>query len=97
MISQSIEGELTIYTAAIEKQRLINFLDSEVGPDRELELNLSQVSEMDTAGLQVLILMKNEARRRGKVLHYVMHSKAVLDILEISNMTAHFGDQVVLT
>jgi len=96
-MSQSIEGELTIYTAATEKQRLLNFLDSEGGSDRTLELNLSQVSEMDTAGLQILILIKNEAKRRGKTLHYVMHSKSVLDILEISNMTAHFGDPVVLT
>ena len=88
-----IQGELTIYTAASEKQRLQAFLET----DNELELNLSQVSEMDTAGLQILALMKKEALRRGKNLHYVMHSKAVLEILEMSNMTASFGDQIILT
>ncbi|MFZ6848680.1 STAS domain-containing protein [Undibacterium sp. RuRC25W] len=93
MKTQAIEGELTIYTAAIEKQSLLNFLDTDI----ELELNLSQVTEMDTAGLQVLILLKNEARRRGKTLRYVMHSKPVLEILEMANVTASFGDQVVLT
>jgi anti-sigma B factor antagonist len=93
MNKMDIQGELTIYTAAVEKQRLQNFLDT----DDELELNLSQVSEMDTAGLQILALMKKEAARRGKILHYVMHSKAVLEILEMSNMTASFGDQVILT
>jgi anti-sigma B factor antagonist len=93
MNKMDIQGELTIYTAAVEKQRLQNFLDT----DDELELNLSQVSEMDTAGLQILALMKKEAARRGKTLHYVMHSKAVLEILEMSNMTASFGDQVILT
>jgi len=93
MNKMDIQGELTIYTAALEKQRLQNFLDT----DDELELNLSQVSEMDTAGLQILALMKKEAARRGKTLHYVMHSKAVLEILEMSNMTASFGDQVILT
>lgn len=89
----TISGELTIYTAAQEKQQLQEFLESA----DELELNLSQVSEMDSAGLQVLILMKQEAARRQKRLHYSMHSKAVLEVLEMSNMTAAFGDQVILT
>lgn len=93
MKTREIEGELTIYTAATEKENLLSFLQS----DDELELNLSKVTEMDTAGLQVLILLKNEARRHQKTLHYVMHSKPVLEILEMANMTASFGDQVILT
>ncbi len=93
MNSIAISGELTIYTAATEKQHLQDFLDT--GDD--LEINLSQVSEMDSAGLQVLIVMKQEAARRKKKLRYTMHSKAVLDVLEMCNMTAAFGDQVVLT
>ena len=93
MLSLSIDGELTIYTAAAEKQRLQAFLES----GEELELNLANVSEMDTAGLQVLMLLKKEAGRRGKSLRYVMHSKAVLDILELSHTITAFGDQIVLT
>jgi anti-sigma B factor antagonist len=91
--SQAISGELTIYTAATEKMHLQEFL--ETGDD--LELDLSQISEMDSAGLQVLILMKREAARRNKKLRYCMHSKAVLEVLEMCNLTATFGDQVVLT
>jgi hypothetical protein len=41
--------------------------------------------------------MKQEALRRNKKLHYTMHSKAVLEILEMCNLTASFGDQVILT
>lgn len=93
METRTIAGELTIYTAANEKQALQEALDS----TEELEVNLSQVSEMDSAGLQVLIVLKQEAARRKKRLHYSMHSKAVLEILEMSNMTASFGDQIVLT
>ncbi|TXI97019.1 MAG: anti-sigma factor antagonist [Burkholderiaceae bacterium] len=93
METRSITGELTIYTAATEKQMLQDALDIA----DELEVNLSHVSEMDSAGLQVLIVLKQEAARRNKKLHYSMHSKAVLDILELSNMTASFGDQIVLT
>ena len=93
METRTIAAELTIYTAAMEKQSLQEALDAA----EELEINLSQVNEMDSAGLQVLIVLKQEAARRKKKLHYSMHSKAVLEILEMSNMTTSFGDQIVLT
>ena len=93
METHALNGELTIYTAAAEKQALQAFIET----GDELELNLSQVSEMDSAGLQVLIALKQETAKRNKKLAYVMHSKAVIDVLEMSNMTSIFGDQVVLT
>lgn len=93
METHAINGELTIYTAQAEKQHLQAFLET----GDELELNLSQVAEIDSAGLQVLIVLKQEAARRQKALRYVMHSKVVLDVLEMTNMTSSFGDQVVLT
>ena len=87
-----IENDLTIYNALSQKQLLLKFLEA----DDELEINLSQVSEMDGAGLQLLILIKREAANAGKTLRLVMHSKPVVDILELSKLTAVFGDQVVL-
>jgi anti-sigma B factor antagonist len=93
MQTLSIEGELTIYTAAQHKDALVAFLNS--GDD--LELNLSQVSEMDTAGLQILIMAKKEAAVAGKSLRYSMHSAPVLEILELSRMASVFGDQLVFT
>lgn len=87
-----IEGELTIYSAAAQKEALMAYLAS----GDELELNLAQVSEMDTAGLQLLVLAKREAGRAQKTLRYTMHSPAVLEVLELSRMDAVFGDQAVL-
>lgn len=92
MKTLTIDDELTIFTAADQKRNLLNFL----GTGDDLEINLSQVAEMDTAGLQLLILSKREAGLAGKQLRFVMHSKAVLDILELANLTTAFGDQVVL-
>lgn len=92
MQTLTIEDELTIFTAADQKANLLSFLDS----GDSLELNLSQVAEMDTAGLQLLILIKREAARTDKTLRFTMHSKVVLDILELTNLTTSFGDQVVL-
>ncbi|MBS4050149.1 STAS domain-containing protein [Methylomonas rivi] len=92
MQTLTIEDELTIFTAADQKPRLLAFLNSA----DDLEINLAKVDEMDTAGLQLLILMKREAAQTGKKLRFVMHSKVVLDILELANLTSVFGDQVIL-
>ncbi|AMK76560.1 MULTISPECIES: STAS domain-containing protein [Methylomonas] len=93
MPSLTIKDELTIYNAAEQKINLLVFLTA--GDD--LEINLANVTEIDTAGLQLLILIKREAAHLGKNLRFVMHSKAVLDVLELANLTGAFGDQVVLT
>lgn len=88
----TIENELTIFNAGDQKTRLFNFLNA----GDELEINLSQVAEIDTAGLQLLILAKRQAAQQGKILRFVMHSKELLAVLELANLTAAFGDQVIL-
>ncbi len=92
MQTRSISGELCIYTVASEKQALMEFLDS----DDDLEITLAEVCEIDTAGLQLLIALKREAFQRQKKLHYRLHSKAVLEILELSNLMTVFGDPIIL-
>lgn len=87
-----IENEMTIYTAAEMKTQLMALITKDV----ELELDLSQVSELDTAGLQLLILTKRECEANAGELHLTNHSLAVLDVLEMCNMTQFFGDPVVI-
>ena len=88
-----IEQEMTIYTAAEMKAQLMKMLDK----NEEIELDLSQVGEMDTAGLQLLILAKRECQTRNGNLHLVNHSPAVLDVLNMCNMIQFFGDPVVIS
>ncbi len=88
-----LEGDLTIYNAAEQKLRLLKFLD---GGQERLEIDLGKVTEIDTAGLQLLILLKREAASAGKNLSFAMHSRAVIDVLELTRLTGVFGDQVVL-
>lgn len=88
-----IEGEMTIYTAAKIKPALLSLLDG----CSEAELDLSQVGEIDTAGVQLLLLAKREASQAGKSLRLVGHSPAVVDCLDQCNLTALFGDQVILS
>lgn len=92
MQTLALDNELTIANAAEQKTRLLAFLKS----GDSLEINLAGVAEIDTAGLQILILLKREARRAGKSLVFAMHSPAVLSVLELTRLTAVFGDPVVL-
>lgn len=88
-----IQGDLNIYSAPELKRQLLDHLDQA----SELEINMSQVSEMDTAGFQVLYLAKREAVKNGKTLRLTSHSPAVLEVMNLYNMAAYFGDPVVIS
>ena len=88
-----VDGDMNIYSAQYLKQQFLNHLASTT----ELEINLAQVGEMDTAGFQVLYLAKREAIKSGKALRLTSHSPAVLKIIDLYNMAAYFGDPLVIT
>ena len=92
MSSLRIEGELTIYRAAELKQTLL----AAVAEHAELEVDLSQVGEFDSAGLQLLLLAKREAAAAGRTLRLVDHSPAVVEVLDLFDLVAHFGDPLVV-
>ncbi|ANJ66335.1 hypothetical protein A9404_02125 [Halothiobacillus diazotrophicus] len=87
-----LEGELTIYHVDVVKQSLLDFLDS----SSTLNVYLDQVSEIDTAGMQVLIAVKQEAARLDKRLILMEHSACVLEMIELFGLTGFFGDPVLL-
>jgi anti-anti-sigma factor len=87
-----IEGDMTIYTALDLKQELVPCL----AEAPHLELDLSRVNEMDSAGMQLLMLLKRETGKRGSHLALSAHSPAVTEIIDTFNMAAYFGDPIVL-
>lgn len=88
-----LKGELTIYYAAELKQPLLDHLQS----PGDAEIELEQVNELDSAGLQLLLLAKREAVQAGKRLRLLSHSPAVLEVLETFDLVGYFGDPVVLS
>ncbi|MER7008836.1 STAS domain-containing protein [Dactylosporangium sp. NPDC000555] len=82
-----IEGELTILTAAEYHEGLLRLLTG----GQDLEVGLAGVTEFDTAGLQVLMLARQEARRRGVPLRLTGHSAAVLEVLALAWLTPDLG------
>jgi anti-anti-sigma factor len=87
----AIQGELTIYTALEQKETLLTGLSA----TEELELDLSGVSEIDAAGLQLLVMIKQQAAALGKVLRFTGHSPVVLDLLDLSGLAGFFGDPLL--
>jgi len=62
----------------------------------EVEIDLSAVNEIDTAGVQLLIHAKKAADKAQRVLRLCRHSPAVLDVFELLNLGAYFGDPLVI-
>ena len=87
-----IKGELDIFTAGAQRQLLLDAIDA----GSEVEVDLSEVSEMDSAGLQLLLAAKKTAQQGGYPLHLVMHSHAVLDALELCQLATFFGDPTLI-
>jgi anti-anti-sigma factor len=87
-----IEGELTIYRAAELKQTLIDQLVAHP----KLEIDLSGVTELDSAGVQLLMLAKQTARGAEREVTLVGHSPAVVEVFELLDLVAYFGDPMVV-
>lgn len=85
-------GEMTIYSAAELKTALLEAL----GQSDEIEIDLSGVSELDTSGVQLLMLVKREAVAAGKGLTLSGHSPAVLEVFELLGLGGWFGDPQLL-
>jgi anti-anti-sigma factor len=90
--SLKIEGEMNIFTAAALRQRLLDAL----GSSEEMEVDLTEVSEIDSAGIQLMVAAKLEATARDKALRFTGHSPAVFEMIELYDLSGHFGDPVLI-
>ena len=88
----AIAQEMTIYHALEQKKLLLDAL----AEPQVLELDLSQVAAIDTAGLQLLLLAKRESTAAGKALKVTAHSPAVRELIEFTQTAAYFGDPMVI-
>ena len=88
----AIDGELTIYRAADLKVTVLEALRK----SPVLEVDLSGVTELDTAGLQVLMLAKQTAQAEQRELRLVQHSPAVVEIFQMLDLGAFFGDALLI-
>lgn len=88
----TISDNMTIYNAQSQKERLLDALEGA----QHLDLDLSGVADMDSAGLQLLMLVKREAVQQGKNVSISGHSPIVHQVLDFYNLVSVFGDPVVI-
>ena len=87
-----IEGEMNIYKAAELKPTLL----AAIAAGTTLEIDLSGVTEIDTAGLQLLMLAQRSLQAVEGELLLARPSPAITDIFELLTLGAYFDDPLVI-
>jgi anti-sigma B factor antagonist len=80
----TLGDELTIVTAAQTRDRIAPYLAAAT----DLELDLSEVTDVDTAGLQLLLVARREAERHGVTVTLADPSPVVQDMFEFTRLSA---------
>jgi anti-sigma B factor antagonist len=83
-----IAGEFSIYSVTELKQALFSHLEQA----QKLVMDLSEVAELDTAGVQLLLLLKRTASAEGKDFILARHSEATLEVVQLLNLQVFFGE-----
>jgi anti-anti-sigma factor len=90
--SVKLAGDVTLDDSLELKRKLLDAVSAAT----EIEVDVSQVSDIDTAGFQLLILAKRESVLRQKKFRLVKHSQPVVEIMVTYNLASYFGDPLVL-
>ena len=85
-----LAGELTIYTAAEVKAALAEVMIK----SGQIEVDLSGVTEIDTAGLQLMLIVK---RNPESMVRFVNHPASVLRLVDLANLGAALGDPLFIS
>lgn len=83
----AVGGEMVIRCIADLKPQIVGPLSD----CDQAEIDLGGVAEIDSAGLQLLLLAKREAEARGAELRLVNHSLAVADLLDLCELGTYLG------
>jgi anti-anti-sigma factor len=78
-----VDGEITIYRASEVAQTLFAAVRAESG---DVSLDMSEVTEFDTAGLQLLLMARRLVEANGHRLDVVQPSECVAEVLGLCNI-----------
>lgn len=88
-----LQCDLTIFQAG----QLWPSLSQAIEDEAVAEIDLAEVGELDSAGVQLLLMLKRVAAKRGRELGLVNHGSAVVEILGLVDVGRLLGDPVVLS
>lgn len=87
----AIEGEMTIYRALELKDLLLGALRAAGAAGAELRIDLARVSEIDSAGVQLLMLVKHLGASHGQAVRLTAISPAVRSVAEVLCLEDELG------
>jgi anti-sigma B factor antagonist len=85
-----VQGEMTIYRANEVAQTLFDAIRAH---DGDVSLDLSAVTEFDTAGLQLVLMARRLAETSGRRLDLVQPSECVVEVLDLCHVAVSVGSQ----
>ena len=87
-----IHGEFNIYTAGEWRDRLTEIFTQ----PGDVRVDLSEVTEIDTAGLQLLVAARFQAEREAREFILVNYSQSVISALEFCRLSHFFVGHLLL-
>lgn len=87
MTRLDIQGEMTIFTAADLRDQLLATFDLGM----EIHVDLSAVTELDSAGIQLLFAARCEAAKRNKHLTFTGSSPVMQETLALCNLAGQLN------
>lgn len=87
-----LKGEFTIYTAAQAKAEL----EDHLAPEGQAQLDLAGLTELDTAGVQLLVWLKRRAEAAGGNLALLHHSPEVVGVMDLLRIAGLLGDPILI-
>lgn len=85
----TLSGELTIYSVTPIKSALAEAM----AKASEIEVDLAGVTEIDTAGLQLMLIVK---RHPGSAVRFINHPPEVLRLVDLANLGGALGDPLFI-
>jgi len=82
----TLDGAMTVYEAVDAKRDLLQALAGSTA----LEIDVTGLDEVDTAGLQLLLLLRRESLRAAKPLRLAGSSQALAEVLDRYGLAAQF-------
>lgn len=87
IIEVYVVGEMNIYKAQENRKVFLSYLRN----NKNVILDLSNVTEFDTTGLQLLMSLKKSLGKLGKELYLRSPSQVVKNILSLLKMEKYFA------
>ena len=83
----TLDGDMTIYTAMENKVHFDNYF----GSQQDILLDMVTVSEFDSTGFQMLLLLERQTKENNKTFSVKSASPAVEEVLTLYNKRIWLG------